>query len=344
MYKCRICLIFEIKAVNFIEKINMGEIIMSNKISRRSFFKKSAVAGASSVLGSKVFFNFIGDRAGIAYSMDKIDISVVKGTDYFQNTLKAVEQLGGMKKFVKKNSKVAVLANPQRNNPGAFTKPEVLKAAIRMCKEAGAKEINCISQLGESNWESTGLMKIVKEEEVNYILIDRTDISKFKAIPIDKCLALKEAQIMKVLYDNDVFINIPITKDHAGNKFTGTLKNHMGLNSGPSNRSFHPNWDFSDKGHVEHLDKCIADLNTVVKPTLNIVDATEFITTKGPFGPGEILKPQKVVAGTDRVAVDSYCCTLWGLKGTDIMHIKHAYNYKLGEINLDKVNVKEIEI
>ena len=317
---------------------------MSEKITRRSFFKKSAVVGASSVIGSKLITNLIGNGTNIAYSMDKVDVSVVKGTDYFQNTLKAVEQLGGMEKFVPKNSKVAILANPQRNNPGAFTKPEVLKAAIKMCKEAGAKEINCITQLGENNWVSTGLMKVVKEEGVNYKLIDRADTSKFKTIPIDKNLALKEAQIMNVLYDNDIFINIPITKDHAGNKFTGTLKNHMGLNSGPSNRSFHPNWDFSDKSHVEHLDKCIADLNTVVKPALNIVDATEFITTKGPFGPGEIIKPQKVVAGVDRVAVDSYCSTLWGLKGTDIMHIKHAYDYKLGEINLDKVNVKEIEI
>ena len=36
---------------------------------------------------------------------------------------------------------------------------------------------------------------------------------------------------MNEFYDYDVFINMPITKDHAGNKFTGTIKNLMGLNA-----------------------------------------------------------------------------------------------------------------
>ena len=63
--------------------------------------------------------------------------------------------------------------------------------------------------------------------------------------------------------------------------------------------------------YVAHLEQLIVDLNKALKPALNVVDATEFIVTNGPFGPGELLKPRKVVAGTDPVAVDAYCASLW---------------------------------
>jgi uncharacterized protein (DUF362 family) len=50
-----------------------------------------------------------------------------------------------------------------------------------------------------------------------------------------------------------------------------------------------------------------------------------------------------VVAGVDRVAIDSYCCTLWGLKAEDIFTIKAAAAHGLGEMDLSRVAVKEVE-
>ena len=309
---------------------------MSKKISRRSFMKKSAAIGVTSVVGSSVYPNLI-------FGQKPIDVSVVKGDNYLRSTKKAVELLGGMENFVSKNSKVAILANPQRNNPGAFTKPEIVRATIQMCKEAGASEISCISWLPETNWESTGIKKVIEEEGVNLVITDRKDETLFKPVSIPQGKALKEARIMKTFYDYDVFIDIPITKDHAGNRFTGTMKNLMGINSPQNNRTFHKeNWE-TDINSIKHLDQSIADLNTVIKPDLCIVDATEFIITNGPFGPGKLHKPQKVVAGTDRVAIDSYCCTLWGLKPRDIIMITEAHDHGLGEIDLSKVNIKEDE-
>lgn len=304
------------------------------------FFKKSAAIG----VGSLVAGNILPHVSMARDVVGKPDIAVVQGGNYFDNTLKAVAELGGMETFVPKGAKVAILANPQRNNPGAFTSPEVLKAAIQMCKKAGAKEINCISWLPQENWESTGLKKVVDEEGVNLSITDRKDESLFKPMAVAKGKALKEARIMSTFFDNDVFIDMPVTKDHAGNKFTGTLKNLMGLSSPVTNRTFHkPNWT-TDGNAIRHLDQCIADLNTIIKPHLCIVDATEFIITNGPFGPGKLHKPRKVVVGTDRVAVDAYCCTLWGLEAKNIVMINEAYNHQLGEMDLKKVKIKEIKI
>jgi uncharacterized protein (DUF362 family) len=268
---------------------------------------------------------------------------VVKGKDFFVNTMKAIEYLGGMERFVQSGSRVAILANPQRNNPGAYTKPEIVRAVILMCKNAGASEVSCLSWLPEQNWENTGIKSVVEEEGANLVLVDRKDEMLFEPVPVPEGLALNEVRIMKPLFDFDVLIDVPITKDHAGNRFTGTMKNLMGLNSPGSNRTFHRDGWETDLDAIAHLDQCIADLNTMISPDLCVVDATEFITTNGPFGPGELISPEKVIAGTDRVAIDAYCCTLWGLVGKDIMHIRKAYEHGLGEMNLTKLRIEERE-
>ena len=98
---------------------------MSKKINRRSFIKKSTSIGVGSVLGTSLL-------SEVAISKESIDIAVVRGKNYFTNAIKAVELLGGIKKFVPKNSKVALLPNPQSNNPGTFTKPEIVRLNIRI--------------------------------------------------------------------------------------------------------------------------------------------------------------------------------------------------------------------
>jgi uncharacterized protein (DUF362 family) len=95
---------------------------------------------------------------------------------------------------------------------------------------------------------------------------------------------------------------------------------------------------------ITHLDQCIADLNTIIQPDLCIVDATEFVTTNGPMGPGKLLKPQKVIAGTDRVAIDTYCATLFGYNPKDIAILNKAYEHGLGEMDLTKVKIREVEL
>ncbi|NOR15260.1 MAG: DUF362 domain-containing protein [Candidatus Aminicenantes bacterium] len=313
------------------------------KIGRREFIRKSAKVGVFAALGSEYLAQ---KPTPIAYAHegDLVDISVVKGADYFQVTRKAVAQLGGMQKFVPKGARVAILPNVQRWHPGTFTKPDIVRAVAQMCKQAGAKEVNCLSWLEMKNWEATGLAAVLKEEGVNLKLV-LGDEAHFKPVKIPNGVSLDEAMIMKELYNNDVFIDIPITKDHAGNKFTGTMKNLMGINYRVNNRSnFHqPNWT-TDVNAIRHLDQCIVDLNSVVKTHLCVIDATEFIITNGPMGPGEVIKPQTVIAGVDRVALDAYCTTLWDIQAEDIWAITHAHKRGLGNMNIKDLSVQTTKI
>ena len=312
---------------------------MARRMKRRDFIRTGVQAGITTFVGGEILALDGSLRSG-GNSPVRPQIVVVQGEDYFQSTSRALELWGGVGKIISRDSRVAILPNSQSKNPGTFTKPEIVRAAIRMFKEAGAKEVNCLSWLPARFWDATGLGKAVVDEGAQLKIVDMKDDSLFPPVPIPKGKVLKEAKIMKLLSEHDVFVNMPITKDHVGNKFTGTMKNLMGLNSPRLNSFFHTG-DDKKPDDIEHLDQCIADLNLACKPALCIVDATEFISTNGPFGPGKIVTPKKVVVGTDRIAIDSYCASLLGLKGEDIVMIKRGFEFGLGEIDLKKVKILE---
>lgn len=133
---------------------------MPKSMNRRTFIKTTTVVGVTTVVSGSLLSASTTDET-------LPDVGVTQGDNYFKNTIEAVALLGGIEKFVEKDSRIALLANPQRNNPGAFTNPDVLRAVIRMCKKAGVKEVTCISWLREKSWNNTGLKKVVNEEEVD---------------------------------------------------------------------------------------------------------------------------------------------------------------------------------
>ena len=310
---------------------------MSKEITRRLFVKKSAAIGVGTVLGRPLIDD-------IALGKNPPDLAVVKGSNYSKNTKKAVEILGGIGKFVPQHSKVALLPNPQSYNPGTHTKPEIVRAVIQMCKAAGADEIACLGWLPIRYWQNTGIKRVIDEEGANLVIADQADQLQFTAIPVPGGKLLHEVEIMNRFFDYDVFITTPITKEHSGNNFSATMKNMMGINSPRSDQSFHKrDWTFL-RDDIEYLEQCIADLNTVIKPDLCIVDATEFVITNGPHGPGELRKPSKVIAGIDRVAVDTYCARLFDYNPKDISVLRKAYEHGIGEMDLTRVKIEEISI
>ncbi len=310
---------------------------MSESLTRRSFIKGSTVLGASSILGSSV----VGWMQKLAFAQGNVDIAAVKGPDYFQNTIHAVEILGGMGKFVSKQSKVGLLINSPWDHPGSYVKPEITLAVIQMCRDAGAKEIGVFKSPGNSYWRRSALSEKFRDE----VRSTRSLEGRYTEVSIPRGRALKKAEIAKGLLDCDVFINVPIAKDHNGVRFTGAMKNMMGATSSSTNWFFHSG--SGARGYyddVEHLSQCIADVNLVRKPDLCIVDGTEVVTTNGPQGPGRLLKPQKVFAGVDRVAVDAYGANLLGVKGEEIRTTQKAHEHGLGEIQLARLRIQEVTL
>jgi len=306
----------------------------SNKgVTRRDFVAVGAAAGT--LLVSGVGF---GDQP----QKPPPDLAVAHGPDVAKNTIAVIEALGGIGVFVRSGQVVNILPNAQGSHPGTSTDPILVKTVVDLCKKVGAKEIRWLTWQSGKYFERSHIAELVKASGAKFVQVNSDDENQWNNLDVPRGVALEKIRIFKAIDECDVFINMPIFKDHIGSRFTGSLKNYMGASHPTDNRLFHPTFEGED---LLRMEQCIADLNTVVrKPDLIVADAMTILTSKGPFGPGDVAKPNKVIAGFDRVALDSYGATLLGLEGRDVSMIQNAHQLGLGEIDLGKARIKEMEV
>jgi len=157
------------------------------------------------------------------------------------------------------------------------------------------------------------------------IALDEKDT--FTKVKINKGVKLKEASVASQILDADCFINMPIAKDHSAATLTMCMKNYMGIVK--ERRMF----------HLKGLHQCIADISSFVKPDLVIMDCTRILLTNGPKGPGKVKVLNKIVMGTDQVAIDALGATYFGLKPESIEYIKLANNMGIGKSDITNLNI-----
>ena len=311
----------------------MSNRVYKKGITRRDFVATGAAAGT--LLATGMGF-------GEQPKGPPPDIVVANGLDVAKNTAAVIEAHGGIGAFVRPGQIVNILPNAQGSHPGTSTDPVLVKTVVDLCKKAGAKEVRWLTWQSGKYFERSNIAQLVKGSGAKFIQVDSDDESQWNNFEVPSGVALENIRVFKIIDECDVFINLPIIKDHIGSRFTGSLKNYMGASHPTDNRLFHPTFEGED---LLRMEQCIADLNTVVrKPDLIIADAMTILTSKGPFGPGDIAKPNKVIAGFDRVALDSYGATLLGLEGSEVTMILNAHQLGLGEIDLGKVRIKETEV
>ena len=257
----------------------------------------------------------------------------MEGPDYFNSTLKAVELLGGMGRFVKPGSSVGLLVNAPGwlKLSGTYVRTEIVLATAKMAADAGAKKIFFLLRIAPNIWARSPL-----SAEHQALVSSITEVSgPYITKEIPQGLAIKRADMVKGLFECDVLINVPIFKHHGGTILTGCLKNVMGACSGSTNRFFHSGSTKSDaKEDLAFLAQAIADANLLRKPDLCVVDATEFLITNGPAGPGEIRKENRVFAGTDPVLLDCFGAQVHNRKPSDIRVITAAAAHGIGTMDM----------
>jgi len=276
------------------------------------------------------------------------EITVVQGLDYFNNTIKAIEMLGGIEKFVSPGDKVGLLANSAFKKSGTYTRPDIMLAVAFLCKEAGAREVYSVKGEKDKYWRRSPLsekhqtlIKSLKPDHTDHITVKNPN-GKLR----------KELDIKKGVMEYDKLINLPIVKDHNATNFTCNLKNMMGVSSITTNLQFHFGRQYirtiiKELGDwwndIAVFSQSVADLNTARRVDLSVTDATEFISTNGPSGPGKIERLHKIVAGANPVTVDALCCTYLGLQPSEVGMIKKAHESGLGEMNLQNVIISEVK-
>jgi len=252
-------------------------------------------------------------------------------------TRKAMELLGGMKEFVSKGDIVVVKPNigwDRNPQQAADTNPDVVAEVVKMCLESGAKKVKVFDRpcnTASRCYENSGIKKAAEDAgaEVSY-MVD----AGFSEMKFPQGEALKKWEMYKPAIEADILINVPIAKHHGLSKLTLGIKNLMGIMGG-------------DRGKIHwKIDDYLADLANFVRPKLTILDAYRILVRNGPQGGSlkDVKEAKTIIAGKDIATVDAYGTTLFDMKPTDLRHVVKANKFGLGEIDLDKVNIKKVSL
>lgn len=308
---------------------------------RRDFLRTAlagAVAGAVKIEGSTIL---AADKGASTETPN--DLVAVMGGEPTELYKKGIEAMGGMKRFVKKGQKVVVKPNigwDKTPEYAANTNPVLVSEIVKDCLAAGASEVVVFDHTcdeWEGCYKNSGIAEAAEKAGAKVAFAH--DEKYYREVELPLAVKMKNPKIHEAIIDCDVWINVPILKNHGGAKMTISMKNYMGIV-----------WD---RGylHRHNLQQCIADATTYEKrPVLNIVDAYRIMTQNGPKGKttDDVQLAKAIFMSTDIVAVDTAATKFFSqyreMSLDNLPYLSMAQNVKVGTMDIDSLKVARIKL
>lgn len=258
-----------------------------------------------------------------------------KSKNYIDLVRETITRLGGISAFVKSGDKVVIKPNigwDRKPEQAANTHPLVVKTLVELALEAGAGSVKVFDRTCNEprrSYTNSGIGPAVESISDKRVKIMHTEDRHFVKTRIPQGKKLTEWPIHSDVLNADCLINVPVAKHHGLSDLSLGLKNSMGVLGGRRGML-----------HVS-LGQKLADLATVVKPKLTVIDATRMLLRHGPQGGNveDVHVANTLVASADPVAADAFATTLFGIKHDAIASTARAYDMGLGEIDPAKMDV-----
>jgi len=269
----------------------------------------------------------IADNPGLPH------ITVVQGGEPKELVQAALENLGGMKRFVSKNDVVVVKPNiawDRTPEQAACTNPDVVAEVVRQCWQAGAKRVvvtDCSCNEPRRCFHRSGIQAAALAAGAQVIL---PETEMYREVELGG-VALKNWLVFGPFLEADKVINVPIAKHHSLTGCTLGMKNWYGILGGQRNRLH------------QQIHQSLADLASFMLPTLTMLDAYRILLRNGPTGGNleDVALKKTMVAGTDPVAIDAYAAKAWwNLDPEQLPYLGMAAARGLGTVDYDKLPVK----
>jgi uncharacterized protein (DUF362 family) len=296
---------------------------------RREFLKIIGTAAAASALGLRGV-----ERVFAAEALP--DLVAVRNGEPAALVDAALAGLGGMGRFVTKGQTVVVKPNmgwavaPEN---GANTNPATIKRIVEHCLNAGAKKVYVFDNSCDSwrmSYSTSGIEKAARDAGAEVVPANVEGL--YHKVELKGAVTLRNVKVHELILESDVFINVPVLKNHGGAGMTAALKNYMGLV-----------WD---RGyfHLNNLDACIAEASLVRKADLTILDMYRVMKSGGPRGnPSSNMALLKTIAAsTDPVAIDASAAKTLGFEPSKFGYISRAAKLGLGTDKLETLDIKRI--
>ena len=265
-------------------------------------------------------------------------VSIVKlENDFYEAVLQALDDIG--EKPVGRGDRVLIKPNllePQAPDSGEITNPRLVEAVARYCLEAGAGRV--IIGEGPSYYQSesrlrpcftqTGISEVADRLGIEWALFDE---HKFRTFKNFSAATPGEFRVTELVFECDKLINLPVMKTHYQTTVTLAVKNLKGCLKREDKPRFHQQQDLS---------RAIVELNKIVRPTLNIIDATA--KTLGSVGYSMVKQPlgaRLLLASTDVIAVDAVGGALMGIDPEAVPTVTLGAAAGLGEKDLSRIDI-----
>ncbi|MEA3469031.1 MAG: DUF362 domain-containing protein [Thermodesulfobacteriota bacterium] len=302
---------------------------------RRNFLKQVAV-WSSGVLLAEPVFRITPDL--LASETVSPLLSIGTGKDYTSLVSSVLQPLGGIAAFVKPGDQVVVKPNigwDRRPEQGANTHPEIVRAVVELAIQAGAKTVMVFDRTCNEKrrcYVNSGIQSALESIGNKKVQCSHVDKRKFIPVTIEKGKSINKWSFYKDALQADCYINIPVAKHHSLAQLTLGLKNTMGVIGG-------------NRGKIHgNMGQNLADLNTVIRADLTIIDATRILLRNGPQGGNikDVKVLDTILASPDPVAADAYATTLFGIKPEQIDSTRAAAAMGLGEMDLKKMDIRKV--
>ncbi|MCP4543547.1 MAG: DUF362 domain-containing protein [Chloroflexi bacterium] len=311
-------------------------------LTRRQFLKLTGAAAAGvTLLGPGCTAQpegSVSQRQAPTPTSDQAYLSAVHGSDPAAITKAAIASLGGIERFVRSGDDVIIKPNICTDyypaEYAATTNPTVVATLVSLCLGAGARQVRVMDTpfggTAESAYAVSGITEAVQAAGGEMEVMSPV---KFISTDIPDGQDINEWEVYQDVLQADVLINVPIAKDHSLARLSLGIKNLLGVITEPN--QMHRN-----------LGQRAADLASLVRPTLTVVDAVRILTAHGPTGGSlnDVQQANTIIASHDFVAADAWAATLFDLTGADIAYVKAAADMGLGMLDLDSIKIEEINV
>jgi len=216
---------------------------------------------------------------------------------------------------------------------GATTDPIIVEALIQELGKANGRlfvvESDATVTRADRAAEATGMLELCNSYGVQFINLSR--VEERVTVKVPDCEILDNIAVPRILLDSYI-VSAAKMKTHGDTTVTLGLKNMFGLL--PDR--------FKGKYHIKGIDKVIVDINSVLRPSLVIIDGFVAMEGQGPVS-GDPVRMDLVVAGEDAVATDATAARVMGFDPNMIYHIRRCYEKGLGEIDRIRILGERLE-
>jgi len=257
-------------------------------------------------------------------------MAVIQGEDPALLARQAIEELGGMHRFISRGDIVLVKPNigwDRIPEQAANTNPAVIAEVIEQSLNAGAKRV-LVADVSCNDprrcFQRSGISESAQKAGAELVL---PDPSRFKEVDLQGEM-LRAWPVLDVFLNVDKVINIPIAKHHSLTGVTLGMKNWYGILGGQRNQLH------------QKIHESLADLADFMRPTLTMIDCYRILIRNGPTGGNldDVLLKKTLVAGTDPVALDAYVAkAYWNLDVDALPYLVMAAKRGLGTYQFEQV-------